>query len=180
MDLSNRARPHPHVNRALYALSTLGDGGAVWFVAIGIEAVRRPEPLRFASTTLGWFAVESIVVNGPMKSAARRQRPDLQIDHRHHVRPPGGSSFPSGHAASAGVMAAILSQNSPLAPVWWALAVGIAVSRVHLGVHHGSDVVAGFGIGAALGVVARTRFTNGPNWLMDGRSPSLGNEPTYE
>jgi len=153
---SNRVRPHPRLDRTLYALSTLGDGGAVWFVAIGVEAVRRPEPLRFVGTTLGWFGVESIAVNGPMKSTARRHRPALQIEHRHRVRPPGGSSFPSGHAASAGVMAAILSQNSPLAPLWWALAAGIAVSRVHLGVHHGSDVVAGFGIGVAIGIVART------------------------
>ena len=155
MAWSNQVRPHRRANRLLYAFSALGDGGAVWFVAVGVEAVRRPEILRFVSTTLGWFGVESIAVNGPMKSAARRQRPDVDIEHRHHVRLPGESSFPSGHAASAGVMATILSQNSPLAPLWWTLAIGIAVSRVHLGVHHASDVVAGFGIGVAIGVVAR-------------------------
>jgi undecaprenyl-diphosphatase len=52
-------------------------------------------------------------------------------------------------------MATVLSNGSPLAPLWWALAASIAWSRVHVGAHHASDVVAGLVVGTAVGAIAR-------------------------
>ncbi len=66
------------------------------------------------------------------------------------LRTPLTSSFPSGHASSAFTAAGILSEHDPaLRPVFYALAAVVATSRVHVQVHHASDVV----VGAALGVV---------------------------
>ena len=48
-----------------------------------------------------------------------------------------------------------LSDGSSLAPLWCTLAVGIAWSRVHVGVHHASDVLGGLAIGTAIGLAAR-------------------------
>jgi membrane-associated phospholipid phosphatase len=63
----------------------------------------------------------------------------------------------------------LLSEDSPLAPIWIALAAGIGASRVHVGVHHGSDVAAGWGVGVGFGLVARR--------LGGGASPLSSSHP---
>ena len=63
-----------------------------------------------------------------------------------------GKSFPSRHAACAGVIAVTaLKVLPPVGVLLSALAVGIAVSRVLSGVHYIRDVVAGLLFGAVIG-----------------------------
>jgi undecaprenyl-diphosphatase len=81
---------------------------------------------------------------------------------------PHGSSFPSGHAAYAGVTAVALvllfSRPDRKRPLWWALAAvitaGMAWSRTYLQVHWLSDVFAGalLGIAVALGSFAAAQI----------------------
>ena len=69
-----------------------------------------------------------------------------------HARPPR-PSFPSSHAAMAAAGAVALSVECvcPRSPLFATLAVLMAASRVHLGVHHVSDVVVGLAVGACTG-----------------------------
>jgi len=63
-----------------------------------------------------------------------------------------GKSFPSRHAACAGVIAVTALKVLPPAGVLLSiLAVGIAVSRVLSGVHYIRDVAAGLFFGAVIG-----------------------------
>lgn len=63
-----------------------------------------------------------------------------------------GKSFPSRHAACAGVIAVTaLKVLPPLGAVLSIFAVGITVSRVLSGVHYIRDVSAGLLLGAAIG-----------------------------
>jgi undecaprenyl-diphosphatase len=68
---------------------------------------------------------------------------------------PRSTSCPSGHSASAFAFATGACAELPLlAPVLMPLAAAIAYSRVHTGVHHPSDVVAGAAIGVGSGALA--------------------------
>jgi len=65
-------------------------------------------------------------------------------------------AFPSGHAARAFLLAALGFALGPawLGPVLAVWAVLVAVSRVALGVHYASDVVAGAALGVCCGLAA--------------------------
>ncbi|MCT4657239.1 MAG: phosphatase PAP2 family protein [Cohaesibacter sp.] len=68
--------------------------------------------------------------------------------------PPGLSSgfqgFPSGHSATAGALAIILILLLPrFRWIWLTIAGWIAISRVVVGAHYPSDIVAGFAYGAS-------------------------------
>ena len=111
----------------------------------------RPHAVRMA-VALG---VESVLVNAMIKPVFDRRRPDL-IEGAPHLRRPKTASFPSGHASSGAMAAVLLSDAVPaLRPLWVATAAVVGASRVHTRMHHGSDVAAGFAVGAVLGAVAK-------------------------
>lgn len=74
------------------------------------------------------------------------------------------ASFPSGHATTAGAILAFGWLAFPRGrPVWAVVAIVIAVSRIVVGAHFPSDVVAGLIVGglcatASLAFLARRRF----------------------
>ena len=150
-----RSRRVPGWDRAMYLASACGDDGRIWIAAAAFEAARVRSPRRFA-VLVGALAVESAVVNLGIKKVARRPRPAGVTEHEFWLRIPTDTSFPSGHAASSALMAVLLSERSPFAPAWVAMAAAIGASRVHVGVHHGSDVVAGWAVGAAMAAALRS------------------------
>ncbi len=152
--LAQRSRRVGSLDRTMYLLSAAGDDGRIWFAASALEALRAEPKLGRLAHSLAWLGIESALVNLVIKKVVRRSRPVVTTVHRRGFRLPNDTSFPSGHAASGATMAVLLSHDSPLAPAWVALAAGIGASRVHLGVHHASDVAAGWLVGAGIGLVA--------------------------
>lgn len=147
-------------NRALdalfYTASEVGDFGMVWMAMSGVQgALGAPEQTRHFLRVAGVLGVESIIVNVGLKSFFRRERPPWDQDRPMQLRKPRTSSFPSGHSSSAVTAALLLSDSNPtLAPLWWAIAGIVAISRVHVKIHHVSDVVGGLAAGAVIGTVA--------------------------
>ncbi len=75
------------------------------------------------------------------------------------VLPPDQFSFPSGHTMTAFSIALVVSYFYPsLEGVLFFLALSIAVSRIVLGMHFLSDVLAGVVMGVALGCASITAF----------------------
>jgi undecaprenyl-diphosphatase len=84
-----------------------------------------------------------------MKNLIKRDRPCEAISTVHkRISPSDRFSFPSGHTAAAFVMAVIIAHFFPLLmlpALGWALMVGF--SRIYLGVHYPTDILAGVIIG---------------------------------
>jgi undecaprenyl-diphosphatase len=149
-------RGRPLADAVMYGASAVGDHGLLWLVIAGAQAARRrrswQRPLIRAAAGLG---VESALVNGPVKWLFRRTRPAHDGPRPRYLRQPRTSSFPSGHATAAFFGAALLRDGDPLWPLYYAIAVIVAASRVHVKIHHASDVVGGSLLGMALGELAR-------------------------
>ncbi len=142
-------------------LSVSGSGAFAIPVGVAIALVLVLRRQRRAALCFGVTVLSGWALNGVLKFGFRRPRPDLvpRLDGA------GGFSYPSGHAMLAplvfGLGAFLLTRGAPptvrrLTLVAAALlCLGIAVSRVYLGVHYPSDVVGALLAGtgwAALGV----------------------------
>jgi membrane-associated phospholipid phosphatase len=105
-------------------------------------------------------AIPSLV--DAIKSAVGQHRPpagtghDLQLIPSLLPKAAGETlSFPSNHAALAGFLAVILAHLVPHSgPLVWALAIGVALSRLYLDKHWASDVVGGLLLGVIVGELA--------------------------
>lgn len=91
-----------------------------------------------------------------LKKATKRRRPCALEPHCWAtLLPPDQFSFPSGHTITAFAMAFSLGLVFPaVMPVLLFCAVSVAISRVILGMHFLSDIVAGAAIGTALAYAA--------------------------
>jgi membrane-associated phospholipid phosphatase len=144
----------PAAERAARAYSRLGQHGACW-LALGaagaaLDAGRGARWRRAtAAVALAYGANQAI------KLAVRRPRP----------RPPGlpqlistptQLSFPSAHAATSFAAARAFAGLIPAGPLRVA-AVAMTLSRLYLGVHYPSDIVAGMALGHAIGKLGPAR-----------------------
>lgn len=156
-----RLRGHALADKLFISASFAGEFSGIWHV-IGVgRAIIDPSKWRQALALSALIGAESLVVNQGVKRLFRRIRPTESGDPRYRVRRPTTSSFPSGHASAGFFAAAILTTATGprLAPVWYSLAVLIAVSRVYVRIHHLSDIVGGAALGAALGVAGSKVFS---------------------
>ncbi|HEU4701335.1 MAG TPA: phosphatase PAP2 family protein [Conexibacter sp.] len=138
----------PRAERAVRAFSTLGQHGGCWF-ALGaagaaLDPARRGRWRRGTLVIAGAYAA-----NQAVKLAVRRPRPQL-ADLPPLTRTPTQLSFPSAHAATSAAAVHAFRHLLPWVPLR-GTAVAMAFSRLYLGVHYPSDIVAGVLLGATIG-----------------------------
>jgi undecaprenyl-diphosphatase len=155
-DAFERLRGYSPVDRLFYGASAVGDHGMIWVMLGALRGLRGDHHWRAAVRVGAGVGIESIVVNAGIKSLFRRRRPVVDAPRPFPLRIPLTSSFPSGHATSAFCAATLLADGDPgLAPLYFAAATVVALSRIHVKIHHASDVVGGIAIGLALGRLGR-------------------------
>lgn len=148
-------RGNPVLDRVMYTASELGNFSLVWHLVNTSRAVAPDRRVVHALRVAGVLGLEAVLVNGPVKNVFRRHRPVWEHERPLRLRVPRTSSFPSGHASSAAAFAAMMSERDPAWPLYWGLGAVVASSRVYVGVHHASDVVAGAALGYGLARLAR-------------------------
>lgn len=137
-------------------LSALGGFTVMWLLGIAATAFlllvrRRREALWFAVSLVGASSLSSVI-----KLLVHRSRPELVP----HLAMVSNASFPSGHATISTAVyltLALMIGRTQRAPAVRGFLVGFAIliavligcSRVFLGVHWPSDVLAGWCCGAA-------------------------------
>ncbi len=134
-------------NRLFYSASAVADHSIIWFLLAATKALRSEDQAKLAKRAAIALAVESVVVNMGVKSIFRRDRPTYPGERPLPLRQPLTSSFPSGHSSAAVCAYIFLSENDPLAPLYFLLALIIAPSRIHVKIHHASDVIGGLVVG---------------------------------
>jgi membrane-associated phospholipid phosphatase len=142
--------------------------------ACGDARCRRKLPLA-ALTALSAAAVAGLAVM-LLKGVFDRARPPLVDPGLDPVGAvPGSASFPSGHAATAFAAAVAVAMLYPrFRTPLLGLAATVALSRVYLGVHFATDVLAGSLLGAAIGLATGTvaRVQAAPRALAPSLAPS--------
>ena len=143
----------PPLTRAMMAISHLGSEGLAAVVVIGF-AVFLYIRWRWAALWLLLATAGGLVLELTLKNAYHRARPTPFFGAVPHTY-----SFPSGHALMSfcvyGVLAGLLShrmRSRAMRVTVWVLAAvlvaAIGLSRIYLGVHYPSDVLAGYLAGA--------------------------------
>ena len=152
----------PWLDTPMWLLSLSGVLGSIWIGIAGAIAAWVPRLRPAAWQLLLVVILAQLVVDHGLKPWIARERPFVADPTSRVVgyqsRTP---SFPSGHSASSFAAATVLSfaiRGRGLA-LAWILALGIALSRIYIGVHYPLDVAAGAVVGIGLGV-----------WVTGGRA----------
>ena len=147
-----RTRGHtPARERAVVMFSCLGEQGLLWFAlsatGAALDPPNRPVYTRAAKTVLGVYAFNQV-----LKALVKRQRPQLE------GLPPlagtlSGLSYPSAHAATSFAGARMLCPVLPAGPLY-GIACALVLSRLYLGLHYPSDILAGAALGSSIAELA--------------------------
>ncbi len=136
-------------------VSRLGDG-VFWYLLMGALVLADGMDGLRASAHMAATGVVALTLYKALKRWTRRPRPfaaDLRI--RAWVAPLDEYSFPSGHTLHAVSFSVVALAYYPwLAPLLLPFTAGVALSRVVLGLHYPSDVLAATGIALLLGTAS--------------------------
>jgi undecaprenyl-diphosphatase len=151
MQRVNRWRP-PRFLRLWMVAATRGGDGWLWYAMALVVALWGGDQRLEALLAVVLSVASGICIFLLMKRTFRRKRPCTLEPHCWTtLLPPDQFSFPSGHTITAVAVATCLGSYYPaMQPGLYFCAVSVAISRILLGMHFLSDVLAGAGIGWAL------------------------------
>lgn len=134
-----------YMNRIIHLITRMGDLASQ---AVLVIALLLPQATRSLGIKLAVIQIIVTIVIQLLKAAVARVRPYNALPGIKVAKAEKDYSFPSGHTAASFTTAITISAFFPaLSLVCLSLAAFIGYSRVYIGVHYPSDVVAGSVIG---------------------------------
>lgn len=147
---------NPILNSIMIWITSLGDAGKIWIV-LTIVLLFYPKTRKVGMMSAVALLGSLLINNYLIKNLVQRPRPfvtftDLQII----IPTPSEFSFPSGHTSSSFAAAAVFYRHLPkkLGLPSVILAGLIGFSRLYVGVHYPTDVIAGALMGILLSYMA--------------------------
>ncbi len=145
---------HPILDKFMIFISALGDKGFFW-IAIGVIflllGLKNRGWLNRGLLVLLSLGLNALFCNILLKPMVNRTRPYDLYEYIPMIPPVGDPSFPSGHtSASFAAATALYAMDRKWGIAAYIFAAVMGFSRLYVGVHFPTDVLAG----AALGVAA--------------------------
>ncbi len=154
---ANRACHRHAVNRFFTQISRLGDG-ILWYGLILTLPLLFGKPAVVVSLQMCFVGVTGLLIYKYLKGATERIRPYAMTQEiLLGTDPLDQYSFPSGHTLHAVGFTTTACLHYPI--LIWVLmpfALLVAASRIILGLHYPTDVLAGAGIGALVAIASFT------------------------
>lgn len=142
----------PALSFFLVPLTLLGEAGILWILISGVMLFF-PKTRKIGCLSLLSLLVCYLVNDKVFKVLVERPRPFLVMPTlKTLISWPMSWSFPSGHACSSFSAATMYSYGGEkrwLKSLFWVLAAAMAFSRMYVGVHYPTDVLAGMLIGTS-------------------------------
>ena len=150
--VQNRVRT-PLLTLWMKSITKLGDAGMIWIIFI-ILTIINPDKRVISYIMIVSLALTAVISNLILKLVFKRERPFLKNPEiKELIEKPKDCSFPSGHTASSFAIAMVIWYcfSTFLGIGAMMLACLIGLSRLYVGVHYPSDILAGMMIGMAIG-----------------------------
>ena len=147
---------NPILDNIMIFITSLGNGGMIWIAATIVLLI--PKKTRKAGIMSAVALLGSLIINNNIvKNIVQRPRPFVTFTDLQIIIPiPSEFSFPSGHTSSSFAAAAVFYRHLPkkLGIPSVILAGLIGFSRLYVGVHYPTDVIAGVLMGILLSYLA--------------------------
>jgi undecaprenyl-diphosphatase len=143
-------------------ITALGSYAFLGFLTFGIIGYFLLTDRRAQAALVAVSVIGGLLLSNLLKAVFDRERPDIATEVKVF-----SASFPSGHAMLSAVsfltLGALLAQGSAdtrvkayIAALAIILTVAVGTTRVYLGVHHATDVLAGWCVGSAWALLCWT------------------------
>lgn len=152
----------PWMHEMVRDITALGSFSVLGLIVLGVCSYLVLARMRSAAVLVLVSVVGGTILSTVLKMGYNRPRPDLVAMSQQFT-----ASFPSGHAMLSAVtfltLGALLARLAPTRPLQLLsisaailLTLLVGVSRVYMGVHYPSDVLAGWCVGAAWALMCST------------------------